>query len=286
MGLFGPGSQVWQVDREAVVLLGSGTRALLLQVAHPKVAAAVAHHSRYASDPLGRLRHTLDAIYGFAFADTPAALRSIEQVNRLHVPVRGTLNRDVGRHGEGATYRALDPHLLLWVYATLIDSSLLAYQQLVAPLADEAQERYYQEMRAWAHLWGIPRDLPPPTLGRLRAWMGAQVRAGEVAVSDEGRTIARRLMRSPVAWLPDAAMIPANTIATWLLPSELRVQFGLDWGPRRERLMRGIAHLSRRVVPRLPRVVRDMPQARVAVKRARRAPELAAGRMGSHFKNE
>lgn len=52
------------------VLLGSGSRALLMQVAHPKVAAAVAEHSRYRSDTLGRLRDTLDAIYGFAFEDT------------------------------------------------------------------------------------------------------------------------------------------------------------------------------------------------------------------------
>src|ERR1051325_2805260 len=71
LGVFGPDSVTWRISRETAVLLGGGSRALLLQVAHPKVAAAVDDHSRYRSDPLGRLRDTLDAIYAFTFADVP-----------------------------------------------------------------------------------------------------------------------------------------------------------------------------------------------------------------------
>src|SRR5690349_13092641 len=103
---------VWRVDREAAVLLASGPRALLLQVAHPKVAAAVADHSRYASDPLGRLERTLDAIYSFAFADLPTARAAVARVNRRHGPVKGTLPDAVGAHPAGDAYDALDPTLL------------------------------------------------------------------------------------------------------------------------------------------------------------------------------
>ena len=39
-GIFGPESLTWRVDREAAVFLGAG-RALLLQLAHPWVAAAI-----------------------------------------------------------------------------------------------------------------------------------------------------------------------------------------------------------------------------------------------------
>ncbi|MDP9398691.1 MAG: oxygenase MpaB family protein, partial [Actinomycetota bacterium] len=59
-GLFGPASTAWSVLRERVVLLG-GPAALLLQVAHPLVAAGVAEHSDFRADPLHRLRATLDA---------------------------------------------------------------------------------------------------------------------------------------------------------------------------------------------------------------------------------
>src|SRR5438105_11129581 len=106
----------WRVDREVAVLFGSGSRALLLQVAHPKVAAAVADHSRYRSDPLGRLRDTLDAIYGFAFEPADRVEAIVGNINKLHSHVQGVTP-------SGEPYSALDPHLLLWVYATLIDSS-------------------------------------------------------------------------------------------------------------------------------------------------------------------
>jgi uncharacterized protein (DUF2236 family) len=38
-GIFGPASMTWRIDREAVIFFGAG-RALLLQLAHPWVAAA------------------------------------------------------------------------------------------------------------------------------------------------------------------------------------------------------------------------------------------------------
>ncbi|HET9498471.1 MAG TPA: oxygenase MpaB family protein, partial [Candidatus Limnocylindria bacterium] len=54
-GLFEPGSISWRVDREAVVLAG-GTCALLMQIAHPAVAAGVDAHSDFQVDPFARLR--------------------------------------------------------------------------------------------------------------------------------------------------------------------------------------------------------------------------------------
>jgi uncharacterized protein (DUF2236 family) len=187
-GLFGPASLTWRIDREVAVLLGSGSRALLMQVAHPKVAAAVADHSRYRSDPLGRLRDTLDAIYGFAFEDTPRVQQIVRRINHLHARVRGTTD-------DGEPYAALDPHLLLWVYATLIDSSLLAYETLVAPLTPHDRETYYAEFRGAGSIWGIRPDHFPSSLAELRAWMRRLIDSGEVHVT---------MHRRP-AWMVDAA---------------------------------------------------------------------------------
>lgn len=258
---------MWQVDRELAVLVGSGARALLLQVAHPKVAAAVVEHSRYATDPLGRLRHTLEAIYAFAFADEPTALSWVEDVNRRHASVRGRLAAPVGRHPAGSAYGALDPTLLLWVYATLIDSSLVAYERYVAPLADAQRERYYAEMARQGSLWGIPPAILPENLAALRAWMDGLVERGEVAVGADGRQVAQRILRSPAWWLPELLFAPVALNAVWLLPPSLRVQFGFSWGPRRERCLRTTARISRAVMPHLPRLVRDVPWARAAERR-------------------
>lgn len=49
-GLTGPGSLTWRVCRERVVPAG-GLSALLLQLAHPLVAAGVAEHRVAGPDP-------------------------------------------------------------------------------------------------------------------------------------------------------------------------------------------------------------------------------------------
>jgi len=264
LGLFGPSSVTWKVDREIAVLVGSGSRALLLQVAHPLVAAAVARHSRFQSDPIGRLRDTLDAIYSFAFADTEHALGVVRSVNGRHAHVNGIAP-------DGRVYSALDPHLLLWVYATLIDSSLRAYETLIAPLADADRERYYAEFCAAGPVWGVPPADLPPTLDGLRAWMAEMIASGEVHVSEQGRAVGRFIVEPPVWWLPRSASIPMRLLTTWLLPPALRDGFGFSWGPRREQFMRASAALSRSVVPNLPHGVRDLPIARAADRRVRRS---------------
>ena len=52
-GLFRRGCWLRRVSAEPVLLFGGG-RALLLEIAHPLVAAGVAEHSSYRSDPFGR----------------------------------------------------------------------------------------------------------------------------------------------------------------------------------------------------------------------------------------
>jgi uncharacterized protein (DUF2236 family) len=263
LGLFGPTSVTWRVDREIAVLLGSGSRALLLQVAHPKVAAAVAEHSRYRSDTLGRLRDTLDAIYGFAFEDTRRVERIVGHIHQLHTRVRGSTPG-------GAAYSALDPHLLLWVYATLIDSSLLAYDTFIAPMTVADRERYYAEFRSAGHVWGIEAAHFPATFSDLRLWMAELIDSGEVTVSPQGREVGRYILHPPVWWLPAPAAALLRLVTVWLLPPALRGGFGYNWGPRRERLARSVAATSRFVVPRLPGLMRDLPIARAADKRVGR----------------
>jgi uncharacterized protein (DUF2236 family) len=253
----------WRIDREIAVLLGSGSRALLLQVAHPKVAAAVADHSRYRSDPFGRLRGTLDAIYGFAFEDTPRVESILDHIQGLHRRVGGTTP-------DGQAYSALDPHLLLWVYSTLIDSSLLAYETFVAPLTSAERNQYYTEFRDVGTAWGIPADAFPASLDGLRGWMTGLIESGEVRVSGQGRDVGRFILAPSVWWIPSPVALLLQMSTVWLLPPALRAGFGYDWGPRREAFMRSVATLSRVLVPRLPRAVRDLPIARTAARRVRR----------------
>src|SRR5256886_15886523 len=107
---FSPDEMIWQVDREMVLLLAGG-RALLMQLAHPKVAAGVAEHSHFKDDPLGRLHRTMSTMWSIVFDEAPKAQAALAQVKTIHSKVRGVI-----RHAEPvppAAHDALDPELLL-----------------------------------------------------------------------------------------------------------------------------------------------------------------------------
>src|SRR3712207_4179221 len=114
-GLFGPGTVTWRVNREAVLLAGGG-RALLLQVAHPSVAAGVVQHSDYDTDPYGRLYRTLDLVTRITFGSTSTAEKAAARLRGAHDEVKG-------ERPDGERYFAHDPNLLLWVWATLVERS-------------------------------------------------------------------------------------------------------------------------------------------------------------------
>src|SRR3954463_13256751 len=114
IGLYGPDTVTWRVNREAVLLAGGG-RALLLQVAHPLVAAGVARHSTFETQPWTRLHRTLDLVTKITFGDRRTSELASARLRGVHARVQGTA-------ADGTPYSARDPDLLLWVWATLVDS--------------------------------------------------------------------------------------------------------------------------------------------------------------------
>ena len=95
LGLFGPGSAVWQVSRESAIFLGAG-RAELLQLAHPWVAAALLQHSNLMNDAIGRFHSTFRVIYTMLFGTRAQAFAASRQVYQLHTGIRGELPHAVG----------------------------------------------------------------------------------------------------------------------------------------------------------------------------------------------
>src|SRR3989475_11664523 len=94
-GLFRERGWLRRVSREPAVLFGGGC-ALLLEVAHPLVAAGVAEHSDFRRDPFGRLQRTLAAITAIALEPRPAALAAARAVASAHERVRGELAEAIG----------------------------------------------------------------------------------------------------------------------------------------------------------------------------------------------
>ncbi|MDQ3879968.1 MAG: DUF2236 domain-containing protein [Chloroflexota bacterium] len=260
-GLFAPDSISWRIDREAALLAG-GTCALLLQLAHPAVAAGVDQHSDFRHDPFARLRRTLHSSLSIVFDDLPRAERSIARLNAIHARVRGTIPET------GRAYRATDPELLLWVHATLIDTALRVYDRFVAPLTPAEMQAYHAEACEIAVRLGVPESRLPPTVAELRDEMRRAIDEGVVAVSPTARRLARHVLY-PATFPPRFVWDAANLVSVSLLPPAIRRGYGIPWNAARERAVTGIASVTRAAVPFVPAALRHVPQSRSAERRWR-----------------
>ncbi|HUG35587.1 MAG TPA: oxygenase MpaB family protein [Candidatus Limnocylindrales bacterium] len=263
---FGPGRMIWTVNRELALLIGAG-RALLMQLAHPLVAAGVAAHSRFAEDPLGRLVRTLDPMYAMVFGPPDRTAAAMARLRATHARVAGVLPEAIGAYPAGTRYDAGDPALALWVHGTLIDTGVLVYGRFVAPLAPVERARYYADSRELASMLGIPEALTPPTLVAFERYMAETIASDALAVGPTARDLARLVFRPPAARSLRAIGPIVELVTAGLLPGRLRDMYGYRWSPGRERLVAVAAWLLRRALPALPSRLRVAPPARTAERR-------------------
>lgn len=266
LGFYGPGTMMWRINREAV-LLGAGPAALLLQVAHPLVAEGVAQHSTFESDPWKRLHGTIATTMDLVFGDGRAAERAVRRLNGIHAGVRGKVEDEAAR-AVAASYRALDPDLLLWVQVTLIVTSVRAYGRWVAPLSAVQKEQFWQEARRVGVRLGIPLSLSPADWPALADyWRRMLATDGPIHATEAARRMAPLIIRPPLPLAPGPIVDLAALPGLALLPPRLRDEFGIEWGPGRERLARLLALALRGWVRAVPIGLRQMPQARAAFRR-------------------
>jgi uncharacterized protein (DUF2236 family) len=262
-GLYGPGSEAWALNREAMLILGAGPRALLLQLAHPQVAAGVADHSDFRSDPWARLRATLRSYLAIVYGTGTAARSEIRRLNTLHRTITGP------------TYEARDPELSLWVHATLVDSTIVAADAWLEPLSPDRRRRYYAETLPIGRAFGIPPDLLPPDLAAFEEYLDRMLAPdGAIAVGPLARELADVVLHPPLGpVIPVLAALPpwAYAWTLWpavgLLPVSVRDAYGMAWGPFERAASGWLVAGWRAWRPILPAGFRQMPQARAADRR-------------------
>ena len=224
-GLFRDGCWLRRISAEPVLLFGGG-RALLLEVAHPLVAAGVAQHSNFRADPYGRLKRTLDAMSALTFRDRDSALATARSLSQSHERIRGTLSRGAGPFPAGTPYAASDPDLVRWVWATLVETSAVVYEAFVAPLSTAALEAFYADHAVIARLLGVPPDRVPGSWSDFRAFWEDVLSGDTLSVTADGRAIAEPVLDPPGGGR-NARTVRLVTAA--LLPGRLREAFGLAW---------------------------------------------------------
>ena len=152
VGLFGPGSAVWEVHGCIATLVG-GIRALLMQAAHPAALTGVAEHSAYDTDPLGRLERTTRWLTITSFGSTQAIESEARRVREMHKRVTGEFETKSGSH---AHYSASDPRYLLWVHCAFTDSFLRAHEELGYELP-QGSDSYVREWAKSAQPLGLEK---------------------------------------------------------------------------------------------------------------------------------
>jgi len=213
--------------REAAIFLGAG-RALLLQLAHPWIAAAIEQHSGTFANPIGRFHRTFSTVFTMVFGTLAQSCEAARRLHRRHASITGTLQSAAGPFPAGSLYCANEACALRWVHATLAETAVMAYALVLPPLTPEQRERYYAESRLFAALFGIPREHLARDWTAFAAYTEAITQSSTLTVTEHARAMAHRLLAGADTWLP----IPAwyRTLTAALLPPRLRDAFALRYG--------------------------------------------------------
>lgn len=219
-GLYGPASVAWRVHGDSAMLIG-GLRALLLQTLHPLAMAGVADHSDYREDPWGRLHRTGRFIGATTYGNTETAERVIATIRRVHDRVEGVAP-------DGRPYAANDPHLLLWVHVTEVDSFLRAYDRYgTGRLTDAERDRYVAEMARVGQMLGV--EAAPESVAELDATIAAFRQ--ECRFDDQAREAVRFLLRPPVPLPLRGAYGLITAASIGLLPTWAQIMLRLPVPP-------------------------------------------------------
>jgi uncharacterized protein (DUF2236 family) len=256
-GIHGPHTQAWLLGGEAINFLG-GARAALLQLAHPYVAYAIDQHSKTRDDVQGRFVRTFQNVFAMTMGDLDSAFTAARRVHAIHSRIVGTIDEDVGPFLAGHRYHANESSALLWVWATLIETTVQVHELWVRALPQRDKDDLVRESIRFAALFGIPKREVPPDWAALRRYVDEMFASDVLTVCRPALEMSRFLLRPPrVVLAPVYAWLRAVTAG--LLPPRLRDAFELRSGAR-ERAMFAATGLVARPLHRIsPRAFRWVP---------------------------
>jgi uncharacterized protein (DUF2236 family) len=220
---FPRGSVIRWVNLEPAIMFGAG-RALMLQIAHEAVAQGVEEHSDFKGNPFKRLLGTLEAMYAVVFGSEELAQGVGRRISWIHTFV------------VGPTYSANDPANLMWVHATLADTALRCYTELVGPLSPADEATYYEEMTKVAETFGVPRAQQPATVEDFHRYVDDTV--ATMDVTPIGKDLATFILDPTLPLglhVPLKPLLAVQRLFTLgSLPASIRDQLGVTWDAKRQ----------------------------------------------------
>lgn len=228
VGLYGPDSMMWKLSKNLMPAAWTSGRTLLLQTAHPWITAGIDEHSIVREDPMQRFRRTFGNIAVMMYGSMPQVMASANLVHKTHNQITGKIPYQAGAFKKGSDYGANEVNAMIWVHATLWESLVKGYEQFERPLTHEEKDRFYEETKLFAMLFGIPKDALPANWDEFMAYNEAMWNSPQLTVTDNARKLADDLFkaRSVLLIVPLWAQ---RTITTAELPPRVREQYGLEY---------------------------------------------------------
>lgn len=247
--VFSPESELWQVNRHANGLL-FGPAAVLLQIAHPRVAQGVADHSDFQNDALGRLRRTLSSVNRIAFGTVEEAETMRKRMAHVHAQVQGETSAGMSgpRH-----YSAFEPDLLLWVLATLIDASIQGYEFVWGSLSAERREQLYRDFLYFGTYFGLKENECPSDYTEFTKYYAEMLAKDLLGSHPLCAEVAATVVNPPHPLRDRMLGKLANFLPIETLPADIRERLGLQstWSTRlRMATLRLAAPVAFRVLPK------------------------------------
>lgn len=203
-------------------------RLLVLQTAHPAVAAGTARFSTYRAHPWRRIEHTMDSGSRLFFAGPQERQREVARLERAHRRIRGT--DDAGR-----PYTAEDPEVRAWVMLTLYEAMTAMRELSGDPLAPAELDVLYAEFKEVCAALGIPDEILPATAADVPAYVDRTVRE-VLEVGDQVRYLLFEMLRQAPAPRRLGRLRPAwpllRTVAAMVLTSLTVADLPRAWHER------------------------------------------------------
>jgi uncharacterized protein (DUF2236 family) len=232
-GYFPRGASVLRkVQEEHVVGLMYGQRALCIGALSPLNYVGTSEHTAAKLTPFKRLAHTGKWFETVMFGSRDEADEVLAAVQRMHSRVRGLLPEDAGPYPAGTPYDALEPALMLWTIAVMMDSAECFYELLVRRLRAEEREALWHDYIRFGELFGMPREAAPATYREFRAYYDGILAGDSLWLTDEARVVGRAsAFEIPLPSSMQPAKAVHDLIMLGSLPPRVRRIYRLAWTP-------------------------------------------------------
>lgn len=227
-GLFGPDSMMWKLNGPLTPAgMGAG-RALLLQVAHPWVTASIDEHSVVRADPLERGRRTFIYVQTLVYGSMPQVMSAANTVHKIHNAIEGELPYEAGAFKKHSEYRANEVSAMVWVSATLWDTLVRMYEEIEAPLTQVEKDRFYEEIKLFNMVFGIPPEAMPANWNAFQDYVETMWMSPQLTVTDAAKQLKTDLFDNQ-SWVLALPLWVQEIATSANLPPSVRDQYGMEY---------------------------------------------------------